>query len=288
MTTGEHACIVKRQIRRLTRLIKRHRLLIVFPSAVVIIGTIGFMFLEDLSLIDAFYFTIVTISTVGYGDINPTSLLSKLFSILLIVTGIGIFLSVVTTITQNLVQRRQRGLHRERLNMIIGVFFTEVGDQLLHMVTRYDPNIAETREGILEEENWEEPSLTRLRRTLRRYEYTVSVELMDLHALKDFLADKGSLLLRQAENPDIIEHESFTDVLWSVIHLRDELMSRQSLEGLPESDLTHLALDATRAYGNLMRQWTEYLRHLRQKYPYLYSLAVRTNPFMENPTPVIR
>jgi hypothetical protein len=172
--------------------------------------------------------------------------------------------------------------------MIIGVFFTEVGDRLLHMLTRYDPNMEETRKGILEEENWQEPSLARLRRTLRRYEYKVAPEMIDLRALRDFLEDKGNLLLRQAENPDIIEHETFTDVLWSVIHLRDELMSRKDLDTLPESDRAHLALDATRAYGNLVLQWTDYLRHLRAKYPYLYSLAVRENPFVDHPDPVVK
>ncbi len=101
-----------KQLRRLTRLLKRHRLLILFPSVVVIGGTLGIMLLEDLSFVDAFYFTIVTIATVGYGDISPQTVAGKLFSLLLIVTGIGIFLTIVTNVTQSLVQQRQRALYR--------------------------------------------------------------------------------------------------------------------------------------------------------------------------------
>jgi len=105
--------------------------------------------------------------------------------------------------------------------------------------------------------------------------------------LSEFLTQKGDLLLRQIENPDLIEHESFSELLWAVVHLRDELMSRKSLLNLPEADLEHLANDAKRAYGALVRRWVDYLQHLKLSYPYLFSLALRTNPFSENPAAVI-
>jgi hypothetical protein len=34
-----------------------------------------------------------------------------------------------------------------------------------------------------------------------------------------------------------------------------------------------------RAYWALISQWLNYMNHLREFYPYLFSLAVRTNPF---------
>ena len=106
--------------------------------------------------------------------------------------------------------------------------------------------------------------------------------------LLDFLGEKGDLLLRQIENPDLIEHGAFTELLWATVHLRDELMSRKNLNGLPETDLAHLANDARRVYSNLVGQWLDYLLHLKRRYPYLLSLALRTNPFVENPSTIIR
>ena len=104
----------------------------------------------------------------------------------------------------------------------------------------------------------------------------------------NFLKEKGDLLLRQMENPDLIEHGSFTELLWATVHLRDELMSRKNLKGLPETDLAHLANDARRAYSNLVGQWLDYLQYLKGRYPYLFSLALRTNPFVENPSTIVQ
>jgi len=266
---------------------KRIRLLVLLPVVVLVFGTSGFMVLEGLSFTDAFYFTIVTISTVGYGDIHPTNLASKLFGIVLIIVGIGTFLTIITNVTQMLIQRGQNRIRARRLNMIIGVFFTEVGNQLLHIFTQYDPRINEIRKDCLLNQDCSETDFAYLKKRLQKHEFAIESKSMSLEVLFEFLTKRGDLLLRQIENPDLIEHESFTELLWAVVHLRDELMSRPSLEGLPEKDLEHLANDARRAYTALVRRWVDYLQHLKRSYPYLFSLALRTNPFSEHPTAVI-
>jgi hypothetical protein len=38
----------------------------------------------------------------------------------------------------------------------------------------------------------------------------------------------------------------------------------------------------------LLFQWLEYMRHLQKDYPYLYSLAVRTNPFDAEVSVIVR
>jgi len=269
-------------------LIRRSPLLFSLPVIIVIIGTIGFMFIENLSFIDSLYFTIVTISTVGYGDIYPINTAGKIFGIILIVIGIGAFLTIVTNVTQILMQRGRERLRRQRLNIIIGVFFTEVGNQLLHLFVQYDDNINKIREDFAVKDQWDEVDFNQLNRKLRYHDFTINPELMDLKMLSGLLKEKGDLLLRQIENPELIEHESLTELLWSIIHLRDELLSRKSFVDLPESDLAHLANDAKRAYVLLVKQWISYLLHLKQHYPYLFSLALRINPYAENPSVIVK
>ena len=74
-------------------------------------------------------------------------------------------------------------------------------------------------------------------------------------------------------------HEQFTELLWAVFHLADELSHRPTVQNLPERDYEHLSGDIQRAYALLTREWLSHLEHLKVSYPYLFSLAVRTNPF---------
>ena len=101
----------------------------------------------------------------------------------------------------------------------------------------------------------------------------------NLDALKGLLIEKRSFFLRLLENPVLLEHEAFSDLLWAVSHLTEELANRQDVGQLPDTDYAHLAGDIKRAYVLLVVQWVDYMSHLKTNYPYLFSLAMRTNPF---------
>ncbi|HPM62599.1 MAG TPA: hypothetical protein PK955_08985 [Methanoregulaceae archaeon] len=94
--------------------------------------------------------------------------------------------------------------------------------------------------------------------------------------------------MRLLENPLLIEHESFTDMLQAVFHLTSELTHRKDLTGLPANDQQHLTKDICRVYHLLIIQWLEYMRYQKQHYPYLFSLALRTNPFDQEASVIIR
>lgn len=262
-------------------------ILFLLPVLVILPGSIGFMVLEDLSFIDAVYFTIVTISTVGYGDVHPTTTGSKIFGIIVIVFGIGTFLTIVSNVTQMLIQRGRERLRKQRLNMIIGVFFTEVGNKLLQLFVGFDRNIGDIREECSLKTDMEAPEFHMLKNKLARHDAEIIAESIDFDVLSGYLREKSDLLLRQLENPDLIGHEAFTELLWATVHLRDELMYREDFTVLPESDRVHLATDVKRVYNLLTRQWLDYLLYLKVQYPYLFSLALRTNPYIENPSVIV-
>lgn len=99
-----------------------------------------------------------------------------------------------------------------------------------------------------------------------------------MDCLKGFLVARRNFMLGLLENPNLLEHDGFTELLWAVFHLLEELQAREKLTGLHEADLDHLSGDIRRAYTHLLKQWVTYLQHLKSDYPYLFSLAVRNNP----------
>jgi hypothetical protein len=102
------------------------------------------------------------------------------------------------------------------------------------------------------------------------------------------MIDGRTFLLRLLENPVLLEHQNFTNLLWAVFHLTDELAHRENIKTIPGSDYEHLSGDMQRVYILLIGEWLDYMRHLQKKYPYLFSLALRTNPFDPNANAVVK
>jgi voltage-gated potassium channel len=87
---------------------------------VVVIGALGFWYLEGLTLLEAFYMTITTITTVGYGDITPQTFQGRIFTIGLILAGVGVALYVLTGIIGSVLEGRLReafGITKVRRNV---------------------------------------------------------------------------------------------------------------------------------------------------------------------------
>jgi len=250
-------------------------------------GTAGFATIEGFALIDAFYFSVVTITTVGFGDLHPVTPAGKVLAVMLILMGVGTFTGMVASAADFALSRRELRQRLEKLNMVIGAFFSEVGTRLLVHFSDYDPQLDRIRQTVLVATKCPDEEFTRISEQLRRYEYSVDIKRVDLRHLKDFLAGKRSFLLRLVENPTLLEHEEFTDLLLAVFHLTEELVHRADLKELPGSDLMHLAGDIKRVYIMLVHQWLDYMRYLKVHYPYLFSLAMRTNPFDQEATPVV-
>src|SRR5512137_408882 len=117
----------------------RMRVYLSILFCVLFAGMIGLMILEQLSPLDAFYFLIVTIATVGYGDIHPLTPAGKILVMIIIITGVGCFVGVAANSIESIIDERERKLRIEKLNMIIGIFFSEVGIRLLKKFSTHDP-----------------------------------------------------------------------------------------------------------------------------------------------------
>jgi hypothetical protein len=260
--------------------------LIVYISmfiAVMALGTVGSMIAENLAFGDAIYFTIATVATVGYGDIHPATPAGKVLAIVLIVLGVGTFLGAIGNATEIMLSRHEQQSRMEKLNMVIGVFFSEVGNRLLALFATADAQAQRLRQDFAVSGEWTADDWARVETTLDEVEYKVAWDDVDQENLRRLLFSHRDFLIRLLENPVLLEHESFTDVLWAIFHLADEVQFADEQDRLADGHRRHLGVDITRAYGRLARQWLHYMQHLQGRYPYLFALAIRTNPFVAEP-----
>lgn len=81
-----------------------------------IVGTVGFVVLEDWSIGDAFYMTVITVSTVGFGEIHPLSSHGRIFASFLIIGGLGTAVYTFTRLGQVVLEGELLGgLGRRRM-----------------------------------------------------------------------------------------------------------------------------------------------------------------------------
>jgi len=195
---------------------------------------------------------------------------------------------LVTLIIHQLLSARDKRSMLKKLNMVIGAFYSEVGTRLLESFSEFDKHPDTIREYLIMDKDWSSKKFSHTAKQIKKYDYSVDIKKGNLEELQRFLVGKRNFLLGLLENPNLLEHESFTELLWAVFHLTEELSYRNDVNRLPHTDYQHLSGDIRRAYVLLLSQWMVYMKHLETDYPYLFSLSLRTNPFDPNATPEVQ
>ena len=186
---------------------------------------------------------------------------------------------LVTLIIDRLLKRREKQNLLNKMNMVIGVFFNDIGMEMIKICNGFIENIHEINSGLQISQRWNNGDFNEITKNFRIDPTRFILNVESLTILKDFFEEKKAGLLGMLANPNLLEHDTFTNMLWAVFHLADELSHRPDFAVLPKSDLDHLKVDMSRAYILVVSEWASYMKHLKNDYPYLFSIAVRTNPF---------
>jgi len=194
---------------------------------------------------------------------------------------------LVTVIVDQVLRIRERMALLKKLNMVIGAFFSEAGAELIRKFVVYDDDAPAVAKKLLIAPDWDDERFAAAAQALRDHAVHMDCRRGDLSSLREFLAARRAFLLGLLENQNLLEHETFTELLWAVFHLMEELSSREDVSALSQPDCEHIAGDIKRAYVILIMEWLSYMKHLKKEYPYLYSLAVRTNPFNPKATAAV-
>jgi hypothetical protein len=141
-----------------------------------------------------------------------------------------------------------------------------------------DPEATTLRESFESAGDLNSREVGSLLKKIDDYPFRVSIERTGLEDLRQMLTSRRDFMVRLLENPSLLENENFTNMLWAMFHLTEELDARADLSQVPESDFEHLKGDISRSYGHLFKEWLMYMRHLHDNYPFLYSFAMRTSP----------
>ncbi|WBW98413.1 hypothetical protein [Oceanirhabdus sp. W0125-5] len=179
---------------------------------------------------------------------------------------------------EKIMEKREKAHLIEKLNMIIGVFFTEVGTELLEKLTLCDNKMCKFKTNLKITKEWSDRDFKEALEVTKNYNFEIDFDVKDLQEIKRFLCSKRDFLLKLLENPNILEHDSFTYFLTAVFHLEEELNFRD-ISNLSLEEKEHIKEDIIRVYSSIIGQWILYMKHLKDNFPFLFNSALLTNPF---------
>jgi voltage-gated potassium channel len=104
--------------KKLTRwlLLRKFIAPVLLLAALTIVGTVGYVVIDDFTWLNALYMTIITVGTVGFGEIQPLSAAGKLFTIFLIIASLATVAFYITMVTRLLLDgewRRQYRIYKQ-------------------------------------------------------------------------------------------------------------------------------------------------------------------------------
>jgi hypothetical protein len=190
---------------------------------------------------------------------------------------------LVSLVIENIISRREKKEKFEKLNMVIETFFSEFGKYLLHYISRFDKNLEQLKPYLVIEDCDAIFNYKGALAQLASYNADIDVKNINLEELTGYLTEKRHFLLNLLQNPNLLEHQSFTETIMAIFHITEELAARD-LSALSPEDLDHTRVDIERAYKHLIRQWLLYIAYIQKNYPYFFLFATKTNPFQMDTT----
>lgn len=191
-------------------------------------------------------------------------------------------IALVTVVLGRYLKNREKTDKLKKISMVINAFFSEAGTDVLKKLAGFSENFEEVRPNLDVQLDWSDKNFSKTIRYLANVDFQIKCNPDELESLKELLRNMRDFLIRMLENPNLLEHDTFTDMLLAVFHLTEELIARDEFEDENAMDMAHLSIDIQRALRTLLIQWVSFMKHLRSEYPYLYSLEVRRNPFCKD------
>lgn len=188
-------------------------------------------------------------------------------------------IAIVTVVLGSYLKRREKIERLKKINIVINAFFNEAGTEFLICFHGFSKNYDEIKERLNVQTDWTDKMFLKTVGYLKNLDIQIECSKDQLNHLTVLMKNKRNFLIGLLENPNLLEHDTFTDMLLSVFHVMEELLARNEFEVDNQADMEHISNDIQRALKGLLVEWVEYMRHLRLEYPYLYSFMVRKNLF---------
>lgn len=186
---------------------------------------------------------------------------------------------LVTLVFDKLLERSHANENHDKRSLIESVFFSESGCDMLQYLRSCDPDSAALRDRLALNADWKQRDFIAAAAFLKSYPFRLDPERLDFYGLHHHLSTRHSYFLKVIENPALMQHDDFTQLILSIYLLWEELECRDDLCCLPADDRARLCGLAETIYARLTDEWLDNAQSIRVHQPLRLNKIIQTNPF---------
>ena len=182
-----------------------------------------------------------------------------------------ISIAVATLAVNALMADREKRDKIAHTSMLRSQFFTGVGVPMLRVLSdccKFEGGLP-----VLSEKDASPKARALAKDKIEALSLSVHLDKTAYDRVRSLLEQSRTELLILGSNPDLMEAECFTQLLWGIFHLLDEYRLRGSWENLEAEDISHLEEDFARVLRLILINNIDNAAYLRTHFPNFYGTA---------------
>lgn len=212
-----------------------------------------------------------------FGDLRQT-----LSGIILSLGYVPIGIIYQELIVDKILDKKQKLNSIEKINVIIGAFYNEVGNSLINILSKGDKKIDIVREEINVNSNWSNEKFQNLIELLKVNTCEIDINKIDIRKIVKLLNHKDTLIINLMINQNIKEYKGFIQLLIVLIYLRDQLQFVTSMESVDDFKYKTIKEEVCKSYNILLIQWVLYIKELKDIDYDLFLKVINNSPLKNN------
>ena len=192
-------------------------------------------------------------------------------------------IAIATIVVGGVIDAREKKDRLEKTRMLTSSFFTEIGASLLQEMMR----MTEANDfiyGVVSGAHSAEMDENQTIEQIKSMHICLHLDQPGYEQTRQIISSNKTNILILASNPLVIEHESFTDVLWGIFHLIDEFRLRGEWSDLTAQDKAHFEDDFAKVLRLLLLNWISDVHYLQETFPDFYAKVLLLSRSVQNRT----
>ena len=190
------------------------------------------------------------------------------------------FNMLVTGVLFNyILNRKEKSSEKGKTDMLIGIFYSEVGNELLRLFLESDRYVEYFREKFMIKREWKEADYKKLILESDSIEHSINIENIDLLKLKEKLGNVTGLSMDLLTSTSLQNKDDFNIIVNNVFYLKGELDDRNIEAGLEEYEKVHLQKIVNELYLKLIKMWVSHMYYRQSSNEQMFVKALIKSPF---------